>query len=157
MAAVAAASGCATHQPAESAATAAAPTTAPAGRAVDLALRDGTLVDAQGRALYVNDQERGGVLRCVGPCLDTWIPVAAPRSGAPAGPVPGLGVLHRSDTGLDQLTYLRQPLYEFRDGDAPSGFGGNGVRDTFHGTELTWTVVRITSPGNPTASLDPVR
>jgi predicted lipoprotein with Yx(FWY)xxD motif len=146
---VAAVAGCASQQPTSSPTTA---TTSPVGRTVELALRDGVLVDSAGRALYVNDQERGGSLRCVQACLDGWIPVLAPPTGAPAGPVPGLGVLHRSDNGLDQLTYLRQPLYQFRM-DSPGRAGGDGVRDSFRGTELTWSVVRISAPGNPTPGL----
>jgi predicted lipoprotein with Yx(FWY)xxD motif len=141
--------GCAFHRTSGSAT---APTSTPVGRTVELALRGGVLTDTEGRPLYVNDQERGGSPRCVRECLDVWIPVVAPTSGAPAGPVPGLGVVHRSDNGLDQLTYLRQPLYEFHT-DTSGRFVGDGMRDGFGDTEFTWSPVRISGPGNPTAGL----
>jgi predicted lipoprotein with Yx(FWY)xxD motif len=132
-------------------ATGGTPVPAAAGGA-ELSLRDGVLVDSQGHPVYVNDQEMGGGIRCVHECLDIWLPVLAPRTGAPSTPVPGLGVLHRSDNGVDQLTYLRQPLYRFRMDDAPGEARGNGVRDTFRDTDFSWRAVRVTGPPATTGS-----
>jgi predicted lipoprotein with Yx(FWY)xxD motif len=132
-------------------ATTGTPTAQPAAsRTVELTLRDGVLMDTQGRPIYVNDQERGGGIRCIHECLDLWQPVVAPRTGAPSTPVPGLGVLHRSDNGMDQLTYLRQPLYQFRMDDAPGEARGDGLRDTFRDTDFTWHLVRVSGPANTT-------
>src|SRR5215510_1446741 len=41
------------------------------------------LVDAKGRALYRNDQERGKMVLCVGQCVRFWKPLVS--NGAPRG------------------------------------------------------------------------
>ncbi|WP_188316952.1 hypothetical protein [Solihabitans fulvus] len=100
--------------------------TAPAGGG--LASRDqvgvGTvLTDGGGRALYVNDQESTGSVKCVGACL---------------------GVIRRSDNGQQQLTYRGAPLYLFA-GDDGGSAKGNNAKDSFGGVAFTWHVVTIGS------------
>ena len=55
------------------------------------------LVDSKGRALYVNDQERRGMVLCTGACLSFWTPltISGPlKSGVFSGK---LAVLKRPD------------------------------------------------------------
>src|SRR5215471_7862356 len=46
------------------------------------------LVDSSGRALYVNDQEKRGMLLCKGACVSIWMPLTvhnAPKAGSLGG------------------------------------------------------------------------
>ncbi len=102
------------------------------------------LVDAQGRAVYTNDRDKGSMIACTGECTTIWLPVAA-SGGAPTSEDPsveGLGTVDRPD-GTSQLTFDGRPLYTF----AEEGAGevtGDGFADSFGGTEFIWTVA---SPG----------
>ena len=71
-----------------------------------------TLVDSAGKTLYFADQEAGGTIKCTAGCLSFWMPVAG--SADAAKEMPGLGVVKRSDTGNDQLTFQGKPLYTFK-------------------------------------------
>jgi predicted lipoprotein with Yx(FWY)xxD motif len=107
-----------------------------------LALKDqagigSVLVDSAGKTLYVNEQERDGKVQCTADCLGFWQPVLAPSGGAPAGPVAGISVVHRADTGQDQLAFDSAPLYTFTP-DQPGEATGNNVKDAFGGKGFTW-------------------
>jgi predicted lipoprotein with Yx(FWY)xxD motif len=112
------------------------------------------LVDAQGRALYTNDQDAGKKIACSGECLSFWLPVEAPASGDPIASDPEvqekLGVLNRQD-GSGQVTFEGKPLYSFVD-DSPGQVTGDGFTDSFGGTTFVWTVA--TSPGGVSGSAD---
>ena len=95
------------------------------------------LVDSKGRALYMNDQERGRVL-CTGACLSFWKPLTV--SGTPkAGSLPGkLAVVKRPDGGR-QVAYNGKLLYSFTL-DKSGKVTGDGFKDAFGGQKFTWHV-----------------
>jgi predicted lipoprotein with Yx(FWY)xxD motif len=97
------------------------------------------LVDANGQALYVNDQERSGMVLCNGACASIWVPVTAgdaPKAGSVTGM---LGVVKRPD-GSSQETLDGKPLYTFYL-DKPGKVSGDGFKDAFGGHRFTWHVV----------------
>jgi predicted lipoprotein with Yx(FWY)xxD motif len=96
------------------------------------------LVDAKGRALYFNDQERGGRVLCAAGCVSFWKPLTV--TGTPrAGSVPGkLGVATRPG-GARQVTYRGKRLYSFTL-DRPGRVTGDGFKDAFGGRTFTWHV-----------------
>jgi predicted lipoprotein with Yx(FWY)xxD motif len=100
------------------------------------------LVDAKGRALYMNDQERGRMVLCTGACLSFWKPLTV--SGTPKGAsLPGkLAVVKRPDGGR-QVAYNGKLLYSFTL-DKPGKVTGDGFKDAFGGQKFTWHVVHPT-------------
>jgi len=104
------------------------------------------LVDAKGRALYTNDQERRGMVLCDGACLSFWDPLTV--HGMPKGKsLPGkLAVLKRPD-GRRQVTYNGKLLYAFKL-DKVGKVTGDGFRDAFGGQRFTWHVARPTAVKN---------
>lgn len=100
------------------------------------------LVDANGDALYSPSQEANGMIHCTGSCEQIWKPVTA--SGAPTGSadVSGkLGTVKRPD-GTEQVTLDGAPLYTFAE-DSPGQVNGDGVQDSFGGTDFTWHVITV--------------
>jgi predicted lipoprotein with Yx(FWY)xxD motif len=99
-------------------------TTAPLGR---------VLVNAQGRALYVDTHDRPGHLDCTGTCTKAWPPLlvarGAQRAVAGSG-VRDLGTVVRPDHRL-QVTSHKMPLYLYAGDGRPGQFHGQGVRGTF--------------------------
>ncbi len=98
------------------------------------------LVDANGQALYANDQETGGMVLCDGACLSFWTPLTV-SGGAPKGDslTGNLGVVTRPN-GDKQVTYNGKLLYTFYE-DSPGEVGGDGFDDAFGGQKFTWHVV----------------
>jgi predicted lipoprotein with Yx(FWY)xxD motif len=97
------------------------------------------LVDANGQALYVNDQERSGMVLCNDACASIWVPVTAaeaPKAGSVTGM---LGVVKRPD-GSSQETLDGKPLYTFY-ADKPGQVSGNGLKDAFGSQRFSWHVV----------------
>src|SRR5919201_1758122 len=112
------------------------------------------LVDAKGRALYRNDQERGGMVLCTGACLSFWQPLTV--SGTPKGSsLPGkLAVVRRPDGGR-QVTYNGRLLYSFKL-DKPGKVSGDGFKDAFGGQHFTWRVAHpLGAASSPAAPLRP--
>jgi len=103
------------------------------------------LVDAKGRALYVNDQERRGMVLCTGGCLTFWKPLTV--TGKPTGgSLPGkLAVATRPD-GRRQVAYNGKLLYSFTI-EKPGKVTGDNVKDAFGGRHFTWHVVHPTKSG----------
>jgi predicted lipoprotein with Yx(FWY)xxD motif len=99
------------------------------------------LADANGNALYTNDQDSGSKIACTGECTSIWPPLAAPSNGQPTSGDSSiqakLGVVKRSD-GTSQVTFDGSPLYTFAQ-DSPGQANGNGVADSFGGTSFMWT------------------
>ena len=99
------------------------------------------LVDAKGDVLYTNNQDSGSKIACTGSCTSIWIPLAAPSGGQPtsdnASVQAKLGVV-KSPGGTSQVTFGSKPLYTFVQ-DSPGQATGNGVKDSFGGTNFTWT------------------
>jgi predicted lipoprotein with Yx(FWY)xxD motif len=107
-----------------------------------------TLVDPAGKTLYFADQEAGGMIKCTATCLTFWMPATGSADAAKA--VPGLGVIQRSDTGTEQLTFQGKPLYTFKLDTAAGQGKGNNVQDAFAGTAFTWHAATTTAPAAPT-------
>jgi predicted lipoprotein with Yx(FWY)xxD motif len=104
------------------------------------------LVDSRGRALYQNDQERGGMVLCDGACLSFWKPLTV--SGTPKGSLPGkLATVKRPDGGR-QVTYNGKLLYTFTL-DKPGKVTGDGFKDAFGGQQFTWHVAQPTAAKTP--------
>lgn len=78
------------------------------------------LVDSSGMALYTNDQDTTGSIKCTGECTAIWVPLM--QNGKPVG--------------LDG-----KPLYTFAS-DTSGKVTGDGARDTFGGVDFIWTVAR---------------
>jgi predicted lipoprotein with Yx(FWY)xxD motif len=109
------------------------------------------LVDAGGKALYMSDQEAGGMVHCTGACLKFWEPLTI--QGQPSGTVNGgmLGVLTRPD-GKTQVTFNGAPVYRFVE-DQSGHIGGDGLDDAFDGQQFTWHVVTTGSaPSAPSTT-----
>ncbi len=111
------------------------------------------LVDANGQALYANDQETGGTVLCDGACLSFWTPLTvsgAPKGGSLTGK---LGVVTRPD-GAKQVTYNGKLLYTFYL-DEPGKVGGDGFDDAFGGKQFTWHVVHANGATSSSGNQQP--
>lgn len=87
-----------------------------------------TLVDAQGRTLYLFKKDSGTTSSCTGACADSWPPLIASGaatigSGAKASLI---GATKRPD-GTSQVTYNGHPLYRFTGDQNPGDTNGQGV------------------------------
>ncbi len=99
------------------------------------------LVDANGRALYQNDQEHGKMVLCVGECVKFWQPLIS--HGAPkAKSLPGKLGLARRPGGAMQVTFNGKRLYTFTV-EGPGKVTGDNFHDVFGGQSFTWHVVRL--------------
>lgn len=96
------------------------------------------LVDGSGMTMYFTDQDEGGSIACTGACLGFWFPVPGDAGSAASSSVDGLDVLHRSDNGMDQLTYRGKPLYTFKLDTGPGQGNGDNLTDSFGGDDFTW-------------------
>jgi predicted lipoprotein with Yx(FWY)xxD motif len=104
------------------------------------------LVDAKGRALYRNDQERRGRALCTRSCLSFWTPVLA--HGIPRGTgISGKLALVKRPDGGRQVTYKGKLLYTFML-DKGGKVTGDNFKDTFDGRTFTWHVVHPTAANN---------
>jgi predicted lipoprotein with Yx(FWY)xxD motif len=111
------------------------------------------LVDRSGRALYVNDQEKRGMLLCKGTCVSIWMPLTvhnAPKAGSLGG---NLGVLARPN-GAKQVTFNGRPLYTFAE-DMRGKVNGDGVHDAFGAEQFSWHVVHANGSTTTPASSQP--
>jgi predicted lipoprotein with Yx(FWY)xxD motif len=87
-----------------------------------------TLVDSQGRTLYLFQADKGTKSACTGACAAAWPPLRASGkptagSGATASMV---GTATRTD-GQPQVTYNGHPLYTFVKDQAAGDVNGQGV------------------------------
>jgi predicted lipoprotein with Yx(FWY)xxD motif len=105
------------------------------------------LVDSAGKTVYFADQEASGKIACTGNCLSFWIPV--PGSADAANSMAGLGTVKRSDTGMEQLTYMSKPLYTFKLDKGPAQSTGNNAQDSFGGTSFTWHAATASGAAAP--------
>ena len=100
------------------------------------------LVDAKGKALYRNDQERNGNVLCTGACLLFWQPLTV--GGTPKGKsLPGKLAVERRPDGGRQVTYNGKLLYSFKL-DKAGKVTGDGFKDAFGSQKFTWHVVHPT-------------
>ena len=101
---------------------------------------DGTdvLVDANGRALYISDQEGDGNVACTAGCTAIWDPLLVSELGADARDLTGdFGATMRPDGGR-QVTFGGSPLYAFTE-EGPGELTGDSLTDSFDGTRFTWS------------------
>jgi predicted lipoprotein with Yx(FWY)xxD motif len=91
------------------------------------------LVDASGNALYTNDQDSAGSVKCTGECAAVWVPLV--QGGKP-------------------VTSGGQPLYTFVQ-DSPGKVTGDGVTDNFGGVSFTWTLAKPSSASSSTTTTTP--
>jgi predicted lipoprotein with Yx(FWY)xxD motif len=101
------------------------------------------LVDAQGKALYVSDEETGGRVLCTsGACGAIWTPLTVAGKNGLTAPPPlakKLGTVSRPD-GSTQVTLDGRPLYTFSFDHSAGQVNGDGTQDSFDGTDFTWHV-----------------
>jgi predicted lipoprotein with Yx(FWY)xxD motif len=116
----------------------------PAGATVRM--DGGTLVDADGAALYTSDQEMDGTVRCVDGCAEDWLPLTAAKPSAGSDVSGKLATVKRPD-GAQQVTLDGKPLYRFAE-DPPGEVTGDGFKDDFGGREFTWSVVGSAQPSS---------
>ncbi len=113
------------------------------------------LVNSSGNALYVTDQESGGMVRCTADCASVWLPLTVPTGTVPtagSGVTGSLGTVARPD-GTMQVTYGGKPLYLFSLDKGPGQVGGDSLSDSFGGTAFIWHVAtpggQAPTPANP--------
>jgi len=111
------------------------------------------LVSSTGSTLYVTEQDSGGVVRCAAECAMVWPPLTV--SGTPTagdGITGALATVSRPD-GTTQVTYNGSPLYSFSLDPGPGQVKGNGVIDSFAGTNFVWHAATPTGAApTPTAT-----
>jgi predicted lipoprotein with Yx(FWY)xxD motif len=110
------------------------------------------LVDAEGKALYVSDEEKNGQVLCTsGACGAIWTPLTVASKGGLTAPPPlakKLGTVARPD-GSMQVTLAGSPLYTFSFDHSAGEVNGDGTKDSFDGTDFTW---HVATPSGNTAS-----
>lgn len=135
---------------------ASAPASGAGGTTVTVRDAEGTsvLATSSGRTLYSSTQERGQVLCTSGDCAAIWSPLtvaAGQRPTAPGAVAQDLGTIKRPD-GTRQVTFDDRPLYSFTVDHGAGQLGGDGVTDSFDGTEFTW---HAATPAGSGATADP--
>ena len=111
----------------------AAPTTlsgSPSAAIVDLrgSKLGQTLVDGQGRTLYLFEADKAGKSQCNGACASAWPPYVTSSAPHVGTGVTGalLGTSIRGD-GATQVTYLGHPLYYYAGDNQPGDTAGQGL------------------------------
>ena len=86
------------------------------------------LVSADGKTLYVFDNDQGSTSSCEGGCASTWPPLATDGDPTAGDGVDAslLGTTDRSD-GTKQVTYDGHPLYNYNADTAAGDTNGQGV------------------------------
>jgi predicted lipoprotein with Yx(FWY)xxD motif len=107
------------------------------------------LVDSNGAAVYLSDQEKDGTVRCTGGCTSIWLPASAGSVTQAAVSAAGgkLGTVKRPD-GSSQATFDGRPLYRFAEDGGSGKVTGNGVSDSFGGQDFTWHSVGGSGSGS---------
>jgi predicted lipoprotein with Yx(FWY)xxD motif len=92
------------------------------------------LVDAEGRTLYVFDNDRDGTIACVDACANAWPPLVL-ESGQSLPTTGELGsdlsAVARPD-GAQQVAYKERPLYRYAGDGKPGDVNGDGVGGVWH-------------------------
>jgi predicted lipoprotein with Yx(FWY)xxD motif len=126
----------------------AAPTAKGQVRLLAAATKDAgaVMADAACQPLYVNDVDTSEKITCVGACARVWIPISVPRKGSVQTETPqqiGTVSLVRRPDGKRQVTLNDQPLYRFSGDDEAGDTNGEGVGDSFGGTDYEWSVLTL--------------
>jgi predicted lipoprotein with Yx(FWY)xxD motif len=87
-----------------------------------------TLVDAQGRTLYLFEADEAGKSNCNGACTSAWPPYVSNGTPQAGSGVTGalLGTSIRGD-GATQVTYRGHPLYYYAGDNRPGDAAGQGL------------------------------
>ena len=106
-----------------------------------------TLVDGQGRTLYLFEADKPGMSNCTGACTSAWPPYVSKGTPHAGTGVAGalLGTSLRGDGGAAQVTYHGHPLYYYAGDSRPGDATGQGL-DAFG---AKWYV--LASSGNKIA------
>ena len=99
------------------------------------------LVDSKGNALYTNNMDTGSKVACTGECTAIWPPLTASSGAKPTSADSSVQAKLGVAKG-GQVTYGGKPLYTFVQ-DSPGQATGNGVMDSFGGTNFTWTAATV--------------
>jgi predicted lipoprotein with Yx(FWY)xxD motif len=123
----------------------------------DASGHSGVLATADGRTLYVSDQENGTVLCKSSACTAIWNPLTVDTGQAPtgSGQLAGkLSTLKRPD-GSTQVAFDHKPLYTFSFDHGAGQVGGDGQQDSFDGTHFTWRVATAAGGSAPASTTMP--
>jgi predicted lipoprotein with Yx(FWY)xxD motif len=104
------------------------------------------LSSSSGITLYFSEEEADGTIRCVGRCLEVWLPMEVASEPAAGSEVEGLGVMRRPDDGRNQLTYQGKPLYTFVEDGGPGDTKGENAEDDFNGMHFRWHAAVVGAP-----------
>jgi predicted lipoprotein with Yx(FWY)xxD motif len=87
-----------------------------------------TLVDAQGRTLYLFEKDKGTTSSCSGTCASVWPPLTTSAKAVAGGGVTAaeLGSTKRAD-GKTEVTYAGHPLYTYAGDAQPGQLKGQGL------------------------------
>jgi len=113
------------------------------------------LVTSSGQALYFSDEEKGQVLCTSGACEAVWTPLTTASKQSITAPPPlarQIGTVARPD-GTTQVTLAGRPLYTFSFDHGVGQVTGDGLQDSFDGTDFTWHAA--TPAGHAVASTSP--
>jgi predicted lipoprotein with Yx(FWY)xxD motif len=88
-----------------------------------------TLVDGQGRTLYLFEADKAGKSNCNGACASAWPPYVSNDTPQAGAGVTGalLGTSIRGDGGGTQVTYHGHPLYYYAGDSRPGDAAGQGL------------------------------
>jgi predicted lipoprotein with Yx(FWY)xxD motif len=88
-----------------------------------------TLVDGQGRTLYLFEADKAGKSECNGACTSAWPPYLSNGTPHAGTGVTGalLGTSIRGDGGGTQVTYRGHPLYYYAGDNRPGDAAGQGL------------------------------
>jgi predicted lipoprotein with Yx(FWY)xxD motif len=116
----------ASSQPAAKSAASNAPNTAA------ITLKHGQLgsylADAQGRALYLFEADKGTMSTCYSACASVWPPVTTPSTAkAGTGVTSALLGTTKRNNGTAEVTYHGHPLYLYAGDTSPGATNGQGL------------------------------
>jgi predicted lipoprotein with Yx(FWY)xxD motif len=107
------------------------------------------LANADGRTLYMSDQEHGKVLCKSSACVAIWTPLTVSSGQTPTGPAQlngKLTTMMRPD-GKNQVALNGRPLYTFSFDHGTGQVAGDGEKDSFDGTHFTWHAATASGGG----------
>jgi predicted lipoprotein with Yx(FWY)xxD motif len=135
--------------------TAAAGTAQRSATTVAMRTVDGSavLVGPDGKTLYTNNQDRPGRPMCTSSdCTAIWAPLTIAGAQPTAGTtVTGKVASVTLPDGARQVTWKGMPLYTFSFDNSAGQDNGNGVHDSFGGTNFVWHAAM--TPGQQPAQM----
>ena len=108
------------------------------------------MADAACQPLYVNDVDTSEKITCTGECAGVWIPFTLPAKGSVRTETPqqiGQVELVKRPNGETQVALNGHPLYRFSGDEEAGDTNGEGVSDSFGGTDYQWSVLALDEAG----------